>query len=173
MADVKGKFITLTGNLMFHYKRQLDEANAILVNTISKGWNELEPEGWYSTALFGLFMDKYAEGSFFGSQAIRMLGEQVYPTIKATSGIPSHIKSIKDFILFEAEGFLLNHRGDDVVARKFLKTEDKHIIVEAPAPGYNQLLYVGVYQGILKMAGINTGIVKYTNPTTHEYDIKW
>ena len=56
--------------------------------------------------------------------------------------------------------------------------EDGHVIVQAPAPGYNSKLYEGVYLGILEMCGVKTGKVIQTQSQengdpTSEFDITW
>ncbi|MBL7990597.1 MAG: hypothetical protein JNN25_04090 [Candidatus Kapabacteria bacterium] len=114
MAEVKGKFIMLAGSLMTLYKDGLAEANKGLVAKTGKTFSELEPEGWYDTSLFNLFMETYARYSVSGDRAIVTLGRNVYPTIKKSAGLPPHLKTPLDFIKFEAEGFLANHRGSDV-----------------------------------------------------------
>ncbi len=82
MADVKGKFISLAGSLMNVYQSALLEADKKLFLATKKHWNELDPEGWYDTKLFNLFMTTYATASPSGETAIVTLGRNVYPTIK-------------------------------------------------------------------------------------------
>lgn len=174
MAEVKGKFITLAGNLMKLYKNALDFCDNILYEKIGLHYNELDPEGWYDTKIFNGFMVNYAKASLAKDKAIITLGRKVYPTIEKTVGIPPNIQTPLDLIIYEAQGFLLNHRGADVVPRKFLKKEDGHVIVQAPAPGYSQKLYEGVYLGILEMYDIKNGNVEMTKGAPHfEYEIKW
>ncbi|MBI2418116.1 MAG: hypothetical protein HYV28_09495 [Ignavibacteriales bacterium] len=178
MAQVKGKFISLAGALMNHYPTHRAEADKSLFARTGKFWNELEPEEWYDTSIFGLFIEAYAKASPHGENAIVTLGKEVYPTIKASSGLPENLKTPLDFIKFEAEGFMANHRGSDVIPRKFKKLEDKDIIVEAPAPGYNSKLYEGVYLGILEMCNITSGKVttlrkQEDGAPTSEFHIKW
>ncbi|KUO78691.1 MAG: hypothetical protein APF81_09490 [Desulfosporosinus sp. BRH_c37] len=178
MADVKGKFITLAGSLMAFYETQLKKADEELFKSTGKHWDGLDPEGWYNTKIFNSFMQSYAEGSPTKDMAIVTLGKKVYPTIKASVGLPPNLKTPLDFIKFEAEGFLANHRGADVKPRKFLLSEDKHVIIQAPAPGYNPKLFEGVYLGILEMCGIRTGKVVQLKAAakgqgTDEFDIRW
>ncbi len=92
--------------------------------------------------------------------------------------MPPNLKTPLDFIKFEAEGFLANHRGSDVRPRKITKAQDKDVIIEAPAPGYHSKLFVGVYLGILEMCGIKTGKVDQTKSqekgdSTSEFHITW
>jgi hypothetical protein len=171
MAKVKGKFITLACSLMAAYHDAQTEANEYLKKMTGKGWTELEQEGWYDTKIFNEVMELYAKSSLSGSNAIVTLGRKVYPTIKKTAGIPEHIKTPLDFIKFEAEGFLLNHDGDDVIPRKILKAFDKEVVVQAPAPGYNEKLYEGVFLGILEMCKISTGQVENIGKST--FKITW
>jgi hypothetical protein len=76
-----------------------------------------------------------------------------------------------DFIKFEAEGFLSNHQGKDVIPRKFIKAEEGEVVVKAPAPGYNEKLYEGVFLGILKMCGVENG--KVVNVGDSTFHITW
>ena len=178
MAKVKGKFITLAGSLMSLYKKERDIADRVLYDKAKKHWNELDPEGLYETSLFNLFMESYAKASITGVRAIVTLGKNVYPTIKRSVGLPPELETPLDFIKFEAEGFLEIHSGDDIIPRTFLLEEDGHVIVQAPAPGYNSKLYEGVYLGILEMCGVKTGKVIQTQSQengdpTSEFDITW
>lgn len=171
MAEVKGKFISLACSLMASYPEAQNKANAYLKKETGKGWTELEPEGYYDTKLFNEVMEIYAEASMSGLNAIVTLGRRVYPTIKKSVGIPENIKTPLDFIKYEAEGFLQNHRGNDVVPRKIIKAVDKEVVIQAPAPGYNEKLYEGVYFGILEMCGINTSKVENIGNST--FKITW
>lgn len=178
MAEVKGKFITMTGSLMAAYPTKLEEANLVLLGRTGKGWNELDPEGWYDTSLFSLFIEAFAESLPSRDDAIVTLGKKVYPTIKRTAGLPAYLKTPLDFITYEAEGFLANHRGAGVVPRDFARIAERHVIVRAPAPGYSAKLYEGVYLGILMMCGVSSAKVTQTKSTergdaTDEFDIRW
>lgn len=160
MAQVKGKFITLTGALMsVKNEKALNFSDGILFSKTGKHWNELDPEGWYDTALFNGFMKSY-EASASEEAPIISIGKRVYPTIKESVGLPPDIETAFDLIVFEAKGFELNHKGDDVKPRQFVKKEDGHVIVKAPAPGYTQKLFIGVFLGILEMFGIKHGKVE-------------
>ena len=174
MAQVKGKFITLAGKLMLVYKDQLQKADDQLYKALGKHYNELDPEDWYDVKFFNLFMEEYANASVTGERAIITLGRHVYPTIKKTAGLPPEIKTPLDLILFEAKGYELNHKGADVKPRRFIKKQDRHVIVQAPAPGYNQKLYEGVFLGILELFGVKTGKVVMTKAAPEfEYEITW
>ncbi len=172
-AEVKGKFITLAGHLMSLFKDGLSTADQELYSKTGRHFNELDPEGWYDTKIFNTFMETYARVSPLKEKAIVNLGRMVYPTIQKTVGLPKELKSPLDFILFEAEGFLDNHRGSDVVPRKFLKKEEKNVVVQAPAPGYNPKLFEGVFYGILEMNGIRNGKVELCDSGTCEFRITW
>ena len=119
-------------------------------------------------------MDKYPEASVTKEQAIVTLGRGVYPLIKKTAGIPDDVLTPRDLIEYEMKGFLENHRGRDVKPRKLIKSENGHIIIQAPAPDYSQKLYEGVYLGILEMFGIKDGKVIMTKGVPYfEYEIIW
>lgn len=174
MAQIKGKFITLAGTLMSLYKDAQQFCDNILFEKIGLHYHELDPEGWYDTKIFNGFMVNYAKASLSGENAIVMLGKHIYPTIERTVGLPAEVKSPLDLIVYEAKGFELNHNGSDVKPRKFLKVEDRHVIVQAPAPGYSQKLYEGVFLGILHMYGVKTGKVEMIKGAPHfEYEITW
>ena len=174
MAEVKGKFITLAVSLMSLYPDAQELVDKELFENTGQHWTELEPEGWYDTKLFNSCMEKYAESSITGEVAIVTLGRNVYPLIKKSVGLPEGLDNALDLILFEAEGFMMNHQGSDVIARNFVKKETGHVIVKAPAPGYNQKLYEGVFMGILEMSGIKDGTVKMiSGDPDFEYEIKW
>ena len=178
MAKVKGKFITLAGFLMALYPKVREQADAQLFSETGKHWDQLDPEVWYDTKLFNLFMQKYAEGSSTRKKAIVSLGRNVYPTIKKTVGLPPDLDTPLKLLVFEAEGFLANHQGADVKPRKMLKSTEGDMIVQAPAPGYDCMLYEGVFLGILEMTGIADGKVVQTKciergDPTCEFHITW
>lgn len=178
MAEIKGKFIVLAARLMSLYVVKLMEADEVLFKKTGRHWNELDPEGWYDTALFDLFINAYAKASPLGEEAIVAIGKGVYPKIKKTVGLPANLKTPLDFTRYEAKGFLDNHRGTDIVPRTFVLVQDRHVIVKAPAPGYSAKLYEGVYLGILEMCGIKTGKVIQSKSTTRgddtdAFDIRW
>lgn len=175
MAKVKGKFISLTGRLMcIIYKDALEKADKELYDAVGQHWDEIDPEGWYDTKFFDKFINSFASSSISGDVAFERLGKKIYPTIKRTVGLPKHVKTPLDLILYEAEGYSKNHTGSDVKPRKFIKKEDGHVIVSAPAPGYDQRLYLGVYLGILDMFGVKSGKVKMIKGSPEfEYEIKW
>ncbi|MFX1570981.1 MAG: hypothetical protein ACFFCV_21800 [Promethearchaeota archaeon] len=105
------------------------------------------------------------------------MGRNVYPLINRTVGIPPEkIKTILDAIMFETENFLIDHQSDEVsqvVPRKIIEKSDRRIVIEAPAPGYNPLLYKGVYLGILNMLGKNTGKVEMIDKNKAIFEITW
>jgi hypothetical protein len=178
MAEVKGKFIHITGSLMSLYPDALQQADNKLYAETGKRWNTVEMEGWYPCAAWGVFMDGYVHASPTKERALITLGKQIYPTIQRTAGLPASLKTPLDFIQFEAEGFLANHRGPSVKPRRFLTLEDRNIVVEATAPNYNSALYAGVYQGLLEIAGVKTGKVIQTKRqdqghAVSEFHISW
>ena len=178
MAEVKGRFITLTGTLMSPYPRQLDQANTLLMAKCGKLWNELDPEAWYNTWYWAVFMDAFAKASVTGQRALVTVGRNIYPTIKNAGGLPTALRTPLDLIKYEAEGFLAHHRGADVKPRKFIKAVDHDVVVEAPAPGYSSRLYEGVFLGILEICGVTAGKVEQTKSQekgdpTSEFHIMW
>lgn len=158
MAEVKGKFIKMAGSLML--KNEIEKANAYLQQQLGMKHSELEDEGWYDTKIFNEFMRIPAEASHTKEFMYVLVGKRVYPTIKRSVGLPQELKDPLDFLKFEAQGFLMNHRGNDVVPRRFIKAENREVIVEAKAPGYNGRLYEGVFLGILEMCNVRSGRVE-------------
>ena len=169
MAQVKGKFIKMTGFLMLPAEIKL--ANEYLLKELGVTHKDLKDEEWYDTAYFDNFMRICAENSSMKDKIYVTIGKKVYPTIKRTVGMPPHLSTPLDFIKFEAEGFLMNHQGVDVVPRKIIKAIDKEVIMEAKAPGYNSKLYEGVWLGILEMCGITNG--KVENTGNDVFKITW
>ena len=76
--------------------------------------------------------------------------------------LPDNLKTPLDYIKYEAEGFREAHIGPEVRQRNFIKMEDGHVIVEAPAPGDSWRLFEGVWEGIFNMIGINNAEIKQT-----------
>jgi hypothetical protein len=177
MAQVKGKFIGLAGQLMSLYKADLAKADGVLYQKTKKHYDELEPEGWYETSLFDLFMETYAKASPTGERAIITLGRRVYPTIKNSVGLPP-VTDPLEFLKLEAEFFMTEHKGPDVRPRKIITAEKGRFIVEAPAPGYNCALFEGVFLGILDMLDVQTGKVvqnkcEKRGDATCEFEVTW
>jgi len=171
MAEIKGKFITLTGVLMSAKPEVLSKSNEQLQNDIGLNHLELDPEDFYDTKYWQLFISNYSNTFADPKKAIIDLGKRVYPTIKRTVGLPDHLKTALDYVKYEAEGFLANHSGDDIIPRNIIEESDNHIIMYAPAPGYDETLYIGVWLGILEMCDIFSGKVEKTGEST--YKISW
>lgn len=180
MAEVRGKFITLSCDLIKTKPQAREAAMAAVERMTGKNPYQLDPEGWYDTKVFDTVFNTIEQNSkgILGWAAIKVIGQLVYPTIKATVGLPDHLRTPLDLIKFEADGFLDNHRGQGVVPRKFIKAEEGEVIVEAPSPGYSCYLIEGVFDGILQMYKVRKGsvqqiqCVKKGDPTC-TYHIKW
>lgn len=176
MANVKGKFITLSCSLLETKPKAKEEALKKVKAMTGKEFNELDQEGWYDASVLQAVFQAIEENSssLLAKAAIKLIGQRAYPTIEKTVGLPKTLKTPMDFIRFEAEGFLMNHQGADVKPRKFLKLEDKDIVVIANSPGYNPILIEGVFLGILEMCGIKTGNVQLKEENGDSvYYIKW
>ena len=180
MAQVKGKFITMTCALLEHRPDSQAEAQQRVKNLTGKEWNELEPEGWYDTTVLDAVLRaaEVQSGTIIGQAVSREIGHAVYPTIEKTVGLPKSLKTPLDLVQFEGEGYLQNHRGSNIVPRKFTQVEPGHIVVEAVMPGYGCTFIEGVYEGILQMSGAKEYKVRQTH-CTHmgdpvcEFDIYW
>ncbi len=169
MATVKGMFIKLVGNMMLPNEQKI--ANEYLQKELGVTHTQVEDEGWYDTGILDKFMSICVQHSTTKEYTYIIIGKKIYPTIKKLTGLPEHLKTPLDFIKFEAEGFLLNHQGSDVLGRKIIKAVDKEVVIQAKAPGYNSKLYEGVYLGILEMCGVKSGQVKNTGNDT--FQITW
>jgi hypothetical protein len=169
MAKVKGKFIKMTGMLML--KSEVALADEYLISEIGCGHKEIKEEDWYETKLMDKFFKICAENSIHKDEIYITIGKKVYPTIKMSVGLPPHLTTPLDYIKFEAEGFLMNHLGEDVSPRKFISAKEGEVVVEAKAPGYNSKLYEGVWLGILEMIGIRSG--KVVNDGNDVFTISW
>jgi hypothetical protein len=171
-AEVKGKFFQLAAHLMASVSDEhLQIANKALIDTLGLACNELDPEEYYPTTLFGLFVNTYARAVGDADEAIIKLGKLIYPTIKHTAGLPEFLKTPKEFIKFEAAGYLLNHQGTDIIPRKIISESDNSVTMYAPAVGYSEKLYEGVWLGMLEMIDVNTGKVEKVGD--HTYTISW
>lgn len=180
MAEIKGKFVTLAHGFLSTRPAIQSNAAARVRSMTGSDPKELDPEGWYDTkVLDAVFQEVYSAEDKLGAWvALKVIGQEVYSTIKYTVGLPDHLKTPLDFVKFEADGFLANHRGSDVRPRNIVKAEDRHVVIEAPAPGYDCVWIEGVYEGILRMNAIYGGKVKQTKcvkkgDSICEYDIQW
>lgn len=180
MAESKGKFIIMACTLLAHRPQSQAEAGQRVKKFTGQEWNQLDPEGWYDTQVFDAVLRaaEAHEGAIIGQAVCREMGRDVYPTIGKTVGFPPHLKTPLDWLQFEGEGFLKNHRGPGVVPRKFTQVEPGHIIVEALMPGYGCVFIEGVFEGILQMCGVNDYKVRQSHCTKMgdqvcQYDITW
>jgi hypothetical protein len=178
LGQVKGRYITLTGFVLATYKDSLEAADRELFSKTGKHWDQLDPEGWYDIKLWGTFLDAYAKASPFQEKSVIWMGKMVYPNLKKAGGVPADLKTPLDFIKFEGEGFMKIHRGPDVKPRRIVKAADHEVVVEAHSPGYPSSLTLGMYQGILDLAGVKTGRVVQTKfqekgAPASEFQITW
>jgi hypothetical protein len=180
MAEIRGKFIINACDLIKTKPEARQEAIKRVQDLTGKSPYELDPEGWYDTkvvqAVFSSILDHTDE--IMGWAAIKVIGQLAYPTIKNTVGLPPELKTPLDIIKFDAQGFLSNHRGPDLVPRKFIQEQDQDIIIEAPSPGYDCGVMEGVYEGILHVCGVGDGRVRQTQcvkkgDSTCVYRITW
>ncbi len=175
MVKVHGKYITFCARLMTLYKDAQKKADEQLFNKIGKHYEELEPEGWYDIELIDLFMNAYKEASPTGRNAMVTMGRKIYPILKRTVGLPD-FKSPLEAFQYESETFLMDHKSDEnsvVIPRKILKSENGQVIIQAPSPGYDILLFKGVYIGILELFGIRTGKVELIDEAQGIFEITW
>jgi hypothetical protein len=178
MAQIRGMMITQVCLLMTLYEEGQKKAADYVLQKTGKHYEDLDPNEFYDVEILNEALKIYSEYSPTRDRVYITHGTKVYPLLKQHVGFPPHLKTPLDFILFEAESFIQNHRGSDVIPRNFLKTDDRHIIVDAPSPGYNCKIIEGVFLGILKMLGEENGKVIQTKciqrgDSTCIYDITW
>ncbi len=120
MAEIKGKFVMLACSLLETKPEAKAQALANVKRLTGSEWNELDPEGWYDTKVLNSVFEAIEGTSspILAWAAIKVIGQNVYPTIEKTVGLPKSLKTPLDFVKFEAEGFLANHRGADVIPRQ-------------------------------------------------------
>jgi hypothetical protein len=117
MAEVKGKLITLATELLRSQPGVRSSAIVAIKRITGKTPLELEPEAWYDTKVLGEFFRaiEESESPLVAWASIKVIGENIYPSVYAAGGVPKHLKAPLDFLKLEAEGFLHDHRGVDVV----------------------------------------------------------
>jgi hypothetical protein len=180
VAQIKGKFIHLACDFLSSNSETQEAAIEAVKRKAGKSYKDLDPEEFYDTSVLdGVFKAiDGCESEFMAAVRKKVIGQEVYSTIRFTVGIPEHVKTPLDHVKFEAEGFLLNHRGSDVKPRQVLLAEDHHVVMEAPSPGYDCVWIEGVYEGILRMTGHAGKTVKQTKcvkrgDQTCVFDIAW
>jgi hypothetical protein len=180
MADVRGKYITLACSLLETKPEAKEAALSIVKEATGKDFMDLDPEGWYDTKIFdGVFQAIRNNSSpLLANASIKLIGQGVYPTFEKTQGLPKTLRTPLDFVRFEAEGFLISHRGSDVKPRKILSATEGNLVMEATSPGYDCTLIEGVYLGILDMCNVDHKSVRQTKCVKKgddvcEYLITW
>lgn len=129
MAEVQGKFISLTCNLMTAYPDAQKKANDYIFKRIGKDWQTIPAEDFFDTKILAEVMNIYAEASISGDFAFVTLGRRIYPTIKKTVGLSLNLRSPIDYIKHECETFLETHRGKDIVPRQIISVKDREVII--------------------------------------------
>lgn len=178
MADeTRGKFVTMMCGLLETKPAVRDEAKKFVVAKAGKEPEKLDPEGWYPVELVARIMALLGQHSteIGAKAAIKLLGRKVYPTMKASGGVPPEVKTPLAMLKFEAQGYLLSVRGPNVSPRKFLEEKPNSVLVQADMPpGYLPEFMEGVYLGILEMFNLTNGRVAYENRGGHAvYRVTW
>lgn len=181
MAQVRGKFINMVINYISSRPDIQEKARQGVKNLTGQLPSELEQEGWYDAKVINSVFETIRTNTDNVSAdiMIQVAGMEIYYVIKETAELPPGLNTALDWIKFEAEGFLANHKGPDVVPRKFIKAENGHVIVDAPSPGYDCTLIEGCFMGILRMNKQYDGKVKQTKcikkngDSTCQFDIRW
>jgi hypothetical protein len=175
--ETRGKFVTMMCRFLETKPAVRDEARKFVLAKAGKEPEKLDPEGWYPielvTRVLGLLGEHSSE--IGAKAAIKLLGRKIYPTMKASGGIPPDIKTPHALVKFEAQGFLLSLRGPSVRPRKVLEEKPTSVVIQADMPaGYLPEFMEGVYQGILEMFNLTNGRVTYENRGGHAvYSVTW
>jgi len=170
MPQLRGKFITLVGILASDSDEIVQNIDQYLLQTCLLNHLELDPEEFYDVSVFNGVINIYTQMYPDPLEKIIYLGRRLYPTIKRTVGLPPHLNTPKDYVLFETEGFKMIH-SDDVEARKIIEETDRSVTLYAPAPGYPESIFIGVWLGILEMIGVENGEVEPLGESI--YRISW
>ncbi len=178
MVEVRGKFVMLAAEMMGSHEKERDKADDRLFRATGRHWGELDPEAWYDIRHANSFIRAYAEASPKGETVVVAIGEQMYPTIARTTGLPERLKTPMDYLRYETEGYLTNVRGRGVTPKRIVKMEDGHAIIEAKIRAWDCRIQEGVYLGILGLAGVSGGVVEHKKCVRRgdpvcEFHIKW
>lgn len=161
MTLVKGMFITQSCRLMSLYKEAQTKAADYVKQRTGMGFDDLDPHGWFESDILNTALDIYVKSSPSGENALITMGKLIYPTWKKYVGLPDTLKTAEDYLVYENEGFLNAHKGEDIRPRRILSKKDREIIIDAKPP-YDEscILIEGVFLGILEMIGIRTGHIE-------------
>jgi hypothetical protein len=171
MVEIKGKYITLAGMLISDNHDLLNKANDYLQTQTGYLHWELPSEEFFDIVHLNEFLKLYSSVYTNPGEALKYFGKRIIPTIKRTTGIPSDIKSVLDYLNFEASDFINNYRGEDVIPRRITTQHEGEFTVYSPSPGYEPVITTGIYLGIFEMTNIKTARIKELGGYT--YRIKW
>jgi hypothetical protein len=181
MAQIKGKFINMVVNFISSRSDIQEKARQGVKSLTGQLPSELEPEGWYDAKVINSVFETIRSNTDNVSAdiMIQVAGMEIFYVIKETVDLPPGLDTALDWFKFEAESFSADHKGPDVIPRKFIKAEEGHVVIEAPSPGYDCTLIEGCYMGILRMNKQYDGKVKQTKcvkkngDSTCVFDIRW
>lgn len=174
--EIRGQFVTLACSLLETKPDLKAEALRAVNKVTGLNYDKLEPMGWYPVAAFaGVFETIIKKTNpILASAAMKIIGNKVYPTIKAHGGIPAGIETPLALLKFEAQGFLNSFRGIGVAPRKFIKEAPKELVVQADMPGgIPKELMEGVYLGILEMCGVKGKVLVEESNGHAIYNVSW
>jgi predicted hydrocarbon binding protein len=179
MAEVRGKIVSMCYSLLQTKPEAKVAASNAVKQLTGTAPEQLDPERWYDTMLLQAIFKSVEDHvpPLMAWAAIKVMGQRVFPTLKATVGLPEFASPL-DFLKYAAESFRANVRGIDVRPRKILKAVDNEFVVEAPTPGFSCVLIEGVFDGVLKMCNIHNGTVKQiecvkNGDPTCIFQVKW
>ena len=120
MAMVKGKYITMACSLLeLNPKARLEVAQGIKEKT-GMEWKDLPPEDWFEAHVQGYVLEVVEKHNspVMATSIIKAMGRRIFPTISKTTGFPEDLKTPLDFLKWEGESFIRDHKGSDVIPRK-------------------------------------------------------
>ena len=181
MGQIRGKFVDMVINYISSRPDIQEKAKQGVLNLTGHHPSQLEPDGWYDAKVLNSVFETIRANTdrISADIMIQVAGMEIYYVLKETADLPPGLDTALDWIKFEADGFLANHKGPDVVPRKFIKAENGHVIVDAPSPGYDCTFIEGCFMGILRMNKqydgkvTQTKCVKKNGDSTCVFDIRW
>lgn len=177
MDELRGKFISVVCKLLETKPEVKAAVLDYVLKQTGKPCDQIDSEGWYPVEVFAGACRVVEEKTtpILARAALKAMGTKIYPAIKATVGLPPHLKTPSDFLRFEAEGYLVSYRGPSVHPREVIKDEPNAYSLQADMPqGVPIPLMEGVFLGILQIAGVYNGSVRVEEKNGHVYyHITW
>ena len=180
VATVTGKVISLVCSRVQGAAEIKEAVNEVVRTSTGDAPDALILDGWYDSTIVERILETVRQGKnpLIAQTNVRLIGVGSANAVRFTSRIGGDLTSPIRILEHEAEMFLKNHKGRDVVPRKFITKEEGLVVVEAPSPGYDCTLLEGVYEGILTICQAEKGSITQIKclkkgDATCVYRIKW